>query len=103
MLILVVSLLYSLFAFPASAIATNEYDFPNFSVASGSFTGGSQYATCLICGGLATFGMTPFSVDNLPHTTNGSYILPNGTTVLVTEDVDEYMNGILDFRTGEIE
>ena len=47
--------------------------------------------------------MTPFSVDNLPHTTNGSYILPNGTTVLVTEDVDEYMNGTLDFRTGEIE
>ena len=32
-LILVVSLLFSLFAFPASAVTTNEYDFPNFTEA----------------------------------------------------------------------
>lgn len=72
-------------------------------VAAGSFTGGEQYATCSTCGGLATVGVTILSVTDLPHTINGSYILPNGTVVLVPADVEEYMNGTLIFRTGEIE
>lgn len=72
-------------------------------VAAGSFTGGEQYATCLTCGGLATVGVTILSVTDLPHTINGSYILPNGTVVLVPADVEEYVNGTLIFRTGEIE
>lgn len=72
-------------------------------VASGAFTGGEQYATCLTCGGLATAGVTIMSVSDYPQTINGSYILPNGTIVLVPEDIEEYMNGTLVFSTGEIE
>ena len=71
-------------------------------VASGAFAGGAQYATCLTCGGLATSGVTILSVADYPHTINGSYILPNGTIVLVPEDIEEYMNGALTFTTGEI-
>lgn len=72
-------------------------------VASGSFTGGEQYATCLTCGGLATVGMTILSVADYPQSINGSYILPNGIVVLVPEDIEGYMNGTLIFQTGEIE
>ena len=37
-----------------------------------------------------------------PHTENGSYILPSGVIVLVPEDEEAYLNGTLEFRTGEI-
>lgn len=69
----------------------------------GSFTGGNRYATCMLCRGLATFGMTTDSVNDLPHTDAGSYILPNGVIVLAPEDMEAYMNGTLVFRVGETE
>ena len=46
-------------------------------VASGSFTGGQLYATCLICGGLATAGVTIYSIAECPNTINEGFILPN--------------------------
>lgn len=39
---------------------------------------------------------------DLPHTENGSYILPNGIIVLVPEDEEAYFNGTIEFRTGEV-
>ena len=67
-------------------------------VASGSFIGGSQYATCLSCGGPASIGFVgPLSLNDLPRSTNGSYILPNGVVVLIEEDYDAYFNGTLVF------
>lgn len=39
---------------------------------------------------------------DLPHTENGSYILPNGIIVLVPEDEEAYFNGTLVFSSGEI-
>ncbi len=41
-------------------------------------------------------------MHELPHTQNGSYILPNGVIVLVEEDIEAYMAGNLIFRTDEI-
>ncbi len=72
-------------------------------VNAGSFVGGNKYATCLLCRGLATIGASMLSINDLPHTANGSYILPNGTIVLAPEDMDGYMNDTLVFITGEIE
>lgn len=72
-------------------------------VASGSFSNGERYATCLVCGGLATVGLTIISAIDHVRTDNGSYILPNGVIVLVSADVEEYMNGTLIFRVGDIE
>ena len=43
------------------------------------------------------------SVNELPHSQNGSYILPSGIIILVDEDVDAYMDGTLIFYSGEIE
>ncbi|MBQ7828700.1 MAG: hypothetical protein IJ345_00305 [Clostridia bacterium] len=42
-------------------------------------------------------------ITDLPHTENGSYILPNGIIVLVEEDIEAYMDGSLVFYSGEIE
>jgi len=42
-------------------------------------------------------------VADLPHTQNGNYILPNGTVVLVEEDIEAYMSGSLIFSNGETE
>lgn len=72
-------------------------------VTSDAFTGGAQYATCLLCGGQASEGIAEMSVGEFPRTVNGSYILPNGTIVLVPDDVEAYMNGTLGFQVGEIE
>lgn len=47
--------------------------------------------------------MTTDSVNDLPHTDAGSYILPNGVIVLAPEDMEAYMNGTLVFRVGETE
>lgn len=59
---------------------------------------GNQYAICLLCGGLASIGFVgPMSVNELPRTSNGSYILPNGVVVLVDEDFEAYINGTLVF------
>lgn len=72
-------------------------------VPAGSFTGSNPSAICLDCGGMATSGAIVMSIDDMPRSDNGSYILPNGIIVLQPEDMDAYRNGTLVFRTGEIE
>ena len=46
-------------------------------------------------------GLSAMSVEYLSQTANGSYILPNGTIVLVPEDVDAYVTGTLVFRVKD--
>ena len=41
--------------------------------------------------------------SSMPHSENGSYILPNGVIVLVDEDVEAYFGGTLDFYYYEEE
>ena len=62
-----------------------------------AFNNGQQYATCMVCGGLASVGINPRSNNNYPYTLNGSFILPNGVIVLVSEDYEAYMNDTLVF------
>ncbi len=62
------------------------------------------YAICLLCRGRVSVGVIyGNSINELPHTQNGSYILPNGVVVLVDEDIEAYMDGSLVFSTGETE
>ena len=72
--------------------------------AQGSVGGGNLDQYCKYCG--AYLGLGPGTLDGVytdyPHTENGSYILPNGIIVLVPEDEEAYLNGTLEFRTGEI-
>jgi hypothetical protein len=42
-----------------------------------------------------TFSLS--QLDCLPHTENGSYITPDGITVLVDEDIEAFLNGTLEF------
>ncbi len=74
-------------------------------VAQDSLSGTEQYAICLLCRGQAYIGMVtgPTAGNGLPHTQNGSYILPNGVIVLVNEDIAAYMAGELVFYSGETE
>ena len=73
-------------------------------ISANSFNFGDQYATCLLCGGPASMGFIgPLSLNNLPTTINGSYILPNGVVVLVDEDFDAYLDGTLVFIYPNIE
>jgi hypothetical protein len=37
------------------------------------------------------------SLGELPHSENGSFILPDGIIVLVDEDIEAYFNGTLEF------
>lgn len=68
-------------------------------VPAGAFNGGNQYATCLVCGGLASIGFVgPLVFDDLPITSNGSFILPNGVTVLAEDDYVAYFDGALTFN-----
>ena len=62
-----------------------------------AFNNGQQYATCMVCGGLASVGINPRSNNNYSYTLNGSFILPNGVIVLVEEDYEAYMNDTLVF------
>ena len=72
-------------------------------VADGSFNGG-QYATCLRCGGPASMGFVgPLVLDDLPITSNGSFILPNGIIVLAEADYDAYFNDTLVFNYPNID
>ena len=58
---------------------------------------------CKYCGELLVGSGTLNGVyTDYPHTENGSYILPSGIIVLVPEDEEAYLNGTLEFRTGEI-
>lgn len=73
-------------------------------VSANSFILGNQYATCLLCGGPASMGFVgPLSLNDLPKSANGSFILPNGVVVLVDEDYDAYMDGTLVFIYPNIE
>ena len=73
-------------------------------VSSNSFNPGNQYATCLLCGGLASIGFIgPFSLEEYPTSINGSFILPNGVVVLVDEDYDSYLDGTLVFNYPNID
>lgn len=72
-------------------------------VSSTSF-GGQQYATCLLCGGLASIGFIgPMAKGTLPTTINGSFILPNGVVVLVDTDIDSYLHNALIFYYPNVE
>lgn len=65
-----------------------------------AFNNGQQYATCLLCGGLASIGIIYYDGINqsFPATANGSFILPNGVIVLEDEDMDAYLEGTLIFN-----
>ena len=52
---------------------------------------------CLLCRGLASEGFSQMAVGSLPHTENGSYITPDGITVLADEDIEAFLNGTLEF------
>lgn len=70
-------------------------------VSSNAFSGGKRYATCLFCGGLAErefVQLNALSAEVQYVTNNESYILPNGVIVLVDEDIELYLNGILEFH-----
>ena len=67
-------------------------------VAPGSYNFGDQTAQCILCGGPASFGIWPASTSSLPTSSNGSYICPNGVIVLVEEDIQAYLDGILIFN-----
>ena len=72
-------------------------------VKQGSFPSTGGYAMCLLCRGQASMGnLNSMPTGDLPHSLNGSYILPNGIVVLVDEDIEAYMNGTLVFRTGAL-
>ena len=67
-----------------------------------SGTAGELGSPCIYCRQLVDFGVLNSIPADYPHTENGSYILPSGVIVLVPEDEEEYLNGTLEFRTGEI-
>lgn len=67
-------------------------------VESGSYSSGNKYALCIACKALVTVGMSYHqSIGELPHSENGSFILPDGIIVLVDEDIEAYFNGTLEF------
>ena len=67
-------------------------------VESGSYSSGNKYALCIACKALVTIGMSHHqSIGELPHSENGSFILPDGIIVLVDEDIEAYFNGTLEF------
>ena len=75
-----------------------EGDIKPHVVKMGSFTGGTMYATCLLCGGrVSRSPQIILSVNQLPHTENGSYITPDGIIVLADEDMETYFDGTLEF------
>lgn len=57
-----------------------------------------RFASCLLCGGLAEIGFVPINSTSIKYVSeNGSFILPNGVIVLVDEDIENYLNGNLEF------
>lgn len=55
-----------------------------------------RYANCIQCGHLVDLGtdivVGVMSVEEMLHSENGSYILNDGTIVLVEEDIEAYLN-----------
>lgn len=69
----------------------------------GSFGGPTGYGICMFCHGRVSMGTLLSVPEGLAHTDNGSYILPNGTIILVEDDVEAYLAGTLEFYYGEKE
>ena len=80
-----------------------DYTTSNHVVTQGSFNTPDGYGICLLCRGRVFMGVLLSIPAGLAHTDNGSYILTNGTIVLVEEDIDAYMAGTLEFYYGEKE
>ena len=59
------------------------------------------YTTCLLCGGKVSNYLDNCSINQLPHTENGSYVTPSGIIVLVDEDIEAYLSGELIFLEPE--
>ena len=59
------------------------------------------YTTCLLCGGKVSNYLDNCSINQLPHTENGSYVTPSGIIVLVDEDIEAYLSGELIFLAPE--
>ncbi len=72
-------------------------------VTQGSFNTPDGYGICLLCRGRVFMGVLLSIPTGLAHTDNGSYILTNGTIVLVEEDIEAYMTDTLEFYYGEKE
>ena len=79
-----------------------EFIRSSHTVRAGSFTG-DGYGICLLCRGRVFMGTLNSITVNLPHTDNGSFILPSGITVLVDADMEAYYEGTLEFYVGEKE
>ena len=63
-----------------------------------AYQNGNQFAICLLCGGIASFGgIIHDGIGGFPYTLNGSFILPNGVIVLEEADMEAYLNGTLIF------
>lgn len=80
-----------------------EYTTSSHVVTHGSFDTSDGYGICLRCRGRVFMGVLQSVPVGSAHTDNGSYILTNGTIVLVDEDIDAYMAGTLEFYYGEKE
>ena len=65
--------------------------------------GTDGYGICRFCRGRVFIGVALSLPRGLAHTDNGSFILTNGTIVLVDEDINAYMAGTLEFYYGEKE
>jgi len=61
-----------------------------------------EYVTCILCGGPANAGIVP-GMKGIQVTENGSFISPNGTLVLATEDIDSYLSGEIVFEHEDVE
>ncbi len=80
-----------------------NYTTSNHVVTQGSFNTPDGYGICLLCRGRVFMGVLLSIPTGLAHTDNGSYILTNGTIVLVEEDIEAYMTDTLEFYYGEKE
>ena len=56
------------------------------------------YTTCLFCDGKVSNVGIILSINNRPHTENGSYIRLDGIIILVDEDIEAYFDGTLEFH-----
>ena len=81
----------------------DSYKTESHVVAQGGFVGPDGYGICMLCRGRVFMGNLLSVPEGLAHTDNGSYILPNGTIILVEEDVEAYLAGTLEFYYGEKE
>lgn len=63
-----------------------------------------RYANCIQCGHLVDLGtdivIGMMSLNDLSRSENGSYILSDGTVVLVEVDIEAYLNGTLVFSSS---